>query len=799
MIKEVNKKLILLQIQQNQQQNVFEKVKIEQQIDIRIKKYIQYLNYQTNSNLHRKSNISSFFSHIRLIYYKVLIFLFLVNTSNDEYAWAQHQQDDLPRNQFFPPSIPVDKDIKNKNCKLHIGNLPLQITEETLHRVFSKYGQIKEVKIIRKNSQGQPLKDYCYGFVLMCDGDGAQNAVTELKQNSPLGTTWTVAFSKDKNDDSAGAGHQKSDKKKDDKVKKKEKSKEKLKKDKSKPKKKKKKSESSSSSDSSRARSAKKQKKQKKRKHSTSSESSSSKLPPRSALVKVENKDIADIVFSGGDLQSHLIYQQQPQQQYHINHNVYVRELFISGIPQSKVSADIQRIFSAYGIVERIDIVPKQLVNYAYVKFKRLESVLQAMQNSQLIAEQLESAGQVKIYQSDPFRRVQIVGNAEDSEREEEMWPVMFIGFPPNQNCVLDEKFLKKMAEKFGGEVKGIQHFLPDSPQLRSYVLIEFSLLKDCKKARRKFCRYKIQILGDKKCDVAILSNYPANLQNKRQNNLFMQQPYGMDYLQVNQQMPIHQQMVQRPLPQQVQMMPNFQNQALPQQHITPPSIPNIYDYSQIPMLYPQQQQSQQQMMFMKNQQQQLQIPPQTPVQPQFRPQAPPNPQTQQAPQLQFYQQLNPQTQSQNYMPQQYSMDMIIPPPTMKQEEINSPFWCGYMNRGKQHRVGIDAKMHKANMDTKKINLPSNLEMSYKCTYQDAYQRAGQDQSAILIFTPSQDIDYLKFNEYVQYLRNKQRAGVIQSETFTIYVIPPGVQEAQLICNINQQEMIAIYCHKELK
>lgn len=38
--------------------------------------------------------------------------------------------------------------------------------------------------------------------------------------------------------DSAGAGHQKSDKKKDDKVKKKEKSKEKLKKDKSKPKKK---------------------------------------------------------------------------------------------------------------------------------------------------------------------------------------------------------------------------------------------------------------------------------------------------------------------------------------------------------------------------------------------------------------------------------------------------------------------------------------------------------------------------------------------------------------------------------
>ena len=72
------------------------------------------------------------------------------------------------------------------------------------------------------------------------------------------------------------------------------------------------------------------------------------------------------------------------------------------------------------------------------------------------------------------------------------MLPIMFIGFPPNPNCTVDEKFLKKMGEKYGGDVKGIQHFQPDSPQLRSYILIEFAVLKDCKKARRKFCRYKI-------------------------------------------------------------------------------------------------------------------------------------------------------------------------------------------------------------------------------------------------------------------------------------------------------------------
>lgn len=37
------------------------------------------------------------------------------------------------------------------------------------------------------------------------------------------------------------------------------------------------------------------------------------------------------------------------------------------------------------------------------------------------------------------------------------MLPVMFIGFPPNPNYTVDEKFLKKMAEKYGGDVKGVQ------------------------------------------------------------------------------------------------------------------------------------------------------------------------------------------------------------------------------------------------------------------------------------------------------------------------------------------------------
>lgn len=40
--------------------------------------------------------------------------------------------------------------------------------------------------------------------------------------------------------------------------------------------------------------------------------------------------------------------------------------------------------------------------------------------------------------------------------KEDEMLPIMFIGFPPNQSCTIDEKFLKKMAERYGGDVKGV-------------------------------------------------------------------------------------------------------------------------------------------------------------------------------------------------------------------------------------------------------------------------------------------------------------------------------------------------------
>ncbi|KAM3130839.1 hypothetical protein pb186bvf_017028 [Paramecium bursaria] len=722
----------------------------------------------------------------------------MLNQNEDDklFGWADSA------NPFFP-NPPIENhfsfsESKNKNCKLHIGNLPLNIQEETLRRVFCKFGPIKDVKIIRKNSQGQPLKDYCYGFVLMEDGDGALNAVNVLKSESPLGTQWTVAFSKDKNDDiSGGAAREKDGSKIKKDIRKKEKSVERQKKTKSKSKKKKK--SDSSSSSSSRGRSQKKEKKQKKKKKpSSSSDSSSSKLPTKSALVKIDN-NVMDQIFSNP-----FDHQQSMGMKYVIKHQIHVRELFISGIPQHKQQSDIQRIFSQYGIIERVDVIAKQLVNYAYVKFKRLDQAYSAMQASAMISELLESNGQAKIYPSDPFRRVQIVGNAEDQEKDDEMLPIMFIGYPSNPELMVDEKLLKKYAEKCGGPIKGIQIVQPETQQLRSYVLIEFIDLKDCKKARRKFCRYKIQYLGDKKCDVAILSNLPGH--GKKGYMMSNQYDMNMNPMDMrNRQMGM--------MPQQHQ----FQQQMpynMPQQMMYPPMIPNLMPPQMQQQLNPNQipqQQMGQGMQYPKNNMHQMnQLPQNIPIQPYQNqpPQMQNMNQIQQRPpyqQQQFYQQTQPKDLMMGFIPppqQQYQqpppqqqnyMDFIL---GAKPDDHQNFVWSGFMNRGRQHRVGVDARIINNGGEGTKVELPSNLEMSFKCTYLDAVTKANQNNAVVMVFTPASESETTKFQEYIQYLKVKSRAGVIQNEEFTVYVIPPGVPEELQLYNANQNEMIAIYTPK---
>ncbi len=85
-----------------------------------------------------------------------------------------------------------------KNCNLHIRNLPSELTEEALVEVFSKYGEIKSVKIpkvlLTTKVMGQ-FKDYLmnkgFGYVCYMDQESARIAKEDLTGKIfPGNETW---------------------------------------------------------------------------------------------------------------------------------------------------------------------------------------------------------------------------------------------------------------------------------------------------------------------------------------------------------------------------------------------------------------------------------------------------------------------------------------------------------------------------------------------------------------------------------------------------------------------------------
>lgn len=76
--------------------------------------------------------------------------------------------------------------------KLHVKNLPVQYSQESLESAFNHFGETREVKIIRKGSNGQPLRECVYGFVVMAEQGSAERAMQELNAKG-----WSINYSKE--------------------------------------------------------------------------------------------------------------------------------------------------------------------------------------------------------------------------------------------------------------------------------------------------------------------------------------------------------------------------------------------------------------------------------------------------------------------------------------------------------------------------------------------------------------------------------------------------------------------------
>lgn len=78
---------------------------------------------------------------------------------------------------------------------IHVGNLSLETTEDSLRTAFSKYGEIRSIKIITDRDTGESRG---FGFVEM-SGDGETDKAIEALNGSELdGKSLTVSEARPK-------------------------------------------------------------------------------------------------------------------------------------------------------------------------------------------------------------------------------------------------------------------------------------------------------------------------------------------------------------------------------------------------------------------------------------------------------------------------------------------------------------------------------------------------------------------------------------------------------------------------
>lgn len=86
---------------------------------------------------------------------------------------------------------------------------------------------------------------------------------------------------------------------------------------------------------------------------------------------------------------------------------IFVRELWLGGIPENYDKAQMAHIMSYYGIIEEIEIFPK----FAFIKYKQAAEATTAFERAEEIFNRLGNPQGFRIFFSDPARRAYIVSN----------------------------------------------------------------------------------------------------------------------------------------------------------------------------------------------------------------------------------------------------------------------------------------------------------------------------------------------------------------------------------------------------
>jgi RNA recognition motif-containing protein len=79
---------------------------------------------------------------------------------------------------------------------IYVGNLSRQAGESEVRELFSKFGEVKSVKIIKDNESGEPRG---FAFVEMPEQNSATQAIRDLESHEFLGRRLKVNEAKARN------------------------------------------------------------------------------------------------------------------------------------------------------------------------------------------------------------------------------------------------------------------------------------------------------------------------------------------------------------------------------------------------------------------------------------------------------------------------------------------------------------------------------------------------------------------------------------------------------------------------
>ncbi len=86
---------------------------------------------------------------------------------------------------------------------IYVGNLAADVTDEDLKDLFSEYGNITSVKVIKDMYTGSSKG---FGFVELSNNEKAKASITELNAKELKGKSIIVNEARPKNDDNSNRG-----------------------------------------------------------------------------------------------------------------------------------------------------------------------------------------------------------------------------------------------------------------------------------------------------------------------------------------------------------------------------------------------------------------------------------------------------------------------------------------------------------------------------------------------------------------------------------------------------------------